>query len=57
VPSSTEDGDGWANGAAEVDDEEDAVGVVLAEVAGEEAGTGCPRRRRFSSAKLLEADR
>jgi hypothetical protein len=50
------DGDGCANGAVQVDDEEDAVGVALAEVADEEAGTGCPRRRRFSSAKLREAE-
>jgi len=33
VLSSTEDGDGWANGAAVVDDEEDAVGEALGEVA------------------------
>ena len=57
VDSSTDDGNGCANGAVEVDEEEDAVGVALAEVAGEEAeaGTACLQRRRFSSAKLREA--
>jgi hypothetical protein len=59
VASRTDDGVGREKAAAEVDDEEEAVGVVHGEGVGvvDGAATGCPLRRRLSSAKLREAVR
>jgi hypothetical protein len=57
VASKTDDGEQRANGAADVEDDEEAVGVQAADDRAGEATAffGSPRRRRFSSMKFREA--